>query len=277
MTLLDELRNLEPGNPGQWSRRVSVTLACMLLALVSAIGLQVRVRAQLLPRLASADEALSGLETKLENARRAERQAHSLREDLEQLAQRLQRSGARIPRGAESLDLAVALAAASAGSPVAEVRPWQPSGEISRRFPHLGAEMRLAGSYGEIISAIGMVLAAGDLRELAEFGIEAGDDAEDGRLRAEARLLAYFADDSHAGSLLEIGGKAPATASVPPARSDLASPFARLSREKAEPPAPVIADVGISQRRGGVIKVGNRRYRIADDPEGRPRLHPIDP
>ncbi|MCY4476602.1 MAG: hypothetical protein OXC70_01240 [Gammaproteobacteria bacterium] len=277
MTLLDELRNLEPGNPGQWSRRVSVTLACMLLALVSAIGLQVRVRAQLLPQLASAGEALSGLETKLEDARRAERQKRSLREDLEQLAQRLQRSGARIPRGAESLDLAVALAAASAGSPVGEVRPWQPGGEISRRFPHLGAEMRLAGSYGEIISTIGMVLAAGDLRELAEFGIEAGDDAEDGRLRAEARLLGYFADDRHAGSLLEFGGKAPATANVPPPRADLPSPFARLSREMADTPAPVPADEGNSSWRGGVIQVGNRRWRIVDDPEGLPRLQPIVP
>ena len=39
MTLLAELRNVEPGKPGHWSRRVSVTLACVVLVLVTAVGL----------------------------------------------------------------------------------------------------------------------------------------------------------------------------------------------------------------------------------------------
>ena len=277
MTLLDELRNVEPGKPGQWSRRVSVTLACVLLVLVMAGGLQVRVRGMLLPQLAGATERLSDLEESLRKARRAERRTHLLRTELEQLQERLQQTGSRISRGAESLDLAVSLTAGSAGSSVEEVRPWQPAGELSRRFPHLGAEMQMAGDYGEIIGAIGLVLTAGDLRELVEFTIESGDDSENGPLRAEARLLAYFADERHADGLLDIGVGEPIGAQAPPARMDLPSPFAALPREIGDGAAAVRRVERDSPRRSGFIRVGDRRYRIVDDPEGRPRLHPETP
>lgn len=274
MTLLEELRNVEPGKPGQWSRRVSITLACLLLVLVAAVGLQVRVRAKLLPQLASTAETLPDLEEKLQEAGRAKRRTRSLRMDLEQLEEQLRETGSWIPRGADSLDLAVSLAA---GSPVEEVWPWQPAAEMSRRFPHLGAEMKMAGDYGEIIGAVGHVMAAAELRELVEFNIEAGDGSKNGRLRAGARLLAYFADEGHAGGLLHIVADEPATAPAPPTRLNLRSPFAALFREIGDSAATARGEEGDSPRRGGFIRVGNRRYRIADDPEGRPRLHPETP
>ena len=277
MTLLDELRNLDPGNPGNWSRRVSVTLACALLVLVTAIGLQVRVRATLLPQLTGAVQALGGLEKRLREARLAGRRMHTLRSELQQLEGRLQRTGAILPRGAESLDLAVSLAAGSTGSPVEEVRPWQPATQTSRRFPHLGTEMRLAGDYGEIVSAIGTVLAAGELRELAEISIASDDSPENGRLRAEARLLAYFADERHAEGLLDVDKRRTTMAPVAPTRKDLPSPFAMPAGETREVATTVHEEEADPARRGGTIRVGTRSYRIVDDPEGRPRLYPETP
>lgn len=277
MTLLDELRNVEPGKPGQWSRRVSVTLACVLLVLVTAVGLQVRVRAKLLPQLAGIAEAIPGLEEKLREARRAERRTQLLRVDLEQLGEQLRQTGSRVPRNAESLDLAVSLAAASPRSSVEEVWPWQPAGEMSRRFPHVGAEMQMAGDYGEIVGAIGHVMAAAELRELVEFNIESGDGSEKGPLRAGARLLAYFADERRAEGLPDVGTGDPATARAPPARVDLPSPFAALPWEIGGGAGPARGEKRDPPRRGGFIRVGSRRYRIVDDPEGRPRLDPETP
>ena len=277
MKLLDELRNVEPGKPGQWSGRVSVTLACILLVLVTAIGFQVRVRGKLLPQLAGAAETLPDLEERLEDARRAERRTQLLRVELEQTEERLRQTGSRMPRGAESLDLAVSLASGGAGSPVEEVRPWRPAGELSRRFPHLGAEMQMAGDYGEIIGAIDLVLEAGELRELVGFAIASGDGGENGSLRAEARLLAYFADERQAGWLPEIGAGKPAGAQAPAMRADLPSPFAALPREKGDVAAAAGGQERDSPRRSGFIRVGDRRYRIVDDPEGRPRLQPVTP
>ena len=277
MTLLDELRNVEPGKPGQWSRRVSVTLACSLLVLVTAVGLQVRVRGKLLPELAGATATLAGLEERLQEARRAERQSQRLRTELERLEEQLRQTGWRIPRGAGTLDLAVSLATGWDGSPVEQVRPWEPPGEMSRRFPHLGAEMQLAGEYGQIIGAIDLVLTAGELRELDEFTIESGDNPENRRLRAEARLLAYFADERHAHWLPDIGVGEPAGAQAPPASLDLASPFGALPRENGDLAATAGGQEKESPRESGFIRVGDRRYRILDDPEGRPRLHPETP
>lgn len=276
MTLLDELRNVEPGKPGQWSRRVSVTLACTLLVLVTAVGLQVRVRAKLLPQLAGAAETLPDLEQRLKEARRAERRTQLLRVDLERMGEQLRQTGATIPRGKESLDLAVSLAAGSPGSPVEEVWPWQPAGELSRRFPRLGAEMQMAGDYGQIVGAIGHVTAAAELRELVELNIETGDGTDNGRLRAGARLLAYFADEAHADGLPDIRAGESAMAPAPPARMDLPSPFAALPWEVGGDAAARGEERDLP-RQGGFIRVGNRRYRIVNDAEGQPRLHPETP
>lgn len=276
MTLLDELRTLEPGKPGQWSRRVSVTLACALLALVTAVGLQVRVRGKLLPQLAGAAETLPDLEERLKEARRAERRTQLLSMELEQLEEQLRQTGSRMPSGPESLDLAVSLAG-WAGSPVEEVRSWQPAGEVPRRFPHVGAEMQMSGDYGEIIGAINLVLTAGELRELVEFTIESSHSPEDGRLRAEARLLAYFAGERHSDGLPDIGAGEPAAAQAPPSRMDLLSPFAAPPREIGGVAAATGGQERNSPRRSGYIRVGDRRYRIVDDPEGRPRLHTETP
>ena len=277
MTLLDELRNVEPGKPGQWSRRVSVTLACALLVLVTATGLQVRVRGKLLPQLAAATVTLTGLEERLQEARRAERRSQMLRVELARLEEQLRQTGSRIPRGAASLDLAVSLAAGRAGSPVGEVRPWEPAGEMSPRFPHLGAEMQMAGEYGQIFGAIDLVLTAGELRELVEITIESNDSPESRRLRAEARLLAYFAGEGHADWLSDIGAGEPAGAQASLASMGLPSPFGPLPRGIGELAAAAGGQERESPRESGFIRVGDRRYRIVDDPGGRPRLRQETP
>ena len=276
MTLLDELRNVEPADPGQWSRRVSVTLACMLLVLVTAIGIQVRVRAKLLPELASARQAVPGLEQRLREARRGEQRTRSLRSEREELKEKLQLTGAILPLGAESLDLAVSLAAGPAESPVEEVRPWQPGTGTSRHLSHRGAEMRIAGEYGEIVGAIGTVLEAGELRELAEISIESEDGSENGRLRAEARLLAYFTDESHAQGLLAVDPRQPATAPALTTGANLPSPFAVPAGGRGEAATALHGEEEPSER-SGMILVGTRRYRIMDDPQGRPRLYTETP
>lgn len=277
MTLLDELRSMEPGKPGQWSRRVSVTLACSLLVLVTAVGLQVRVRGKLLPQLSGTAETLPDLEERLQEARLAQRRSQLLRMELEQLEEQLRQTESSIPRGAGSLDLAVSLAAAWAGSPVEEVRPWEPPGEMSRRFPRVGAEMRLAGEYGQIIGAIDHVLTAGELRELVEFTIESGDSADSRRLRADARLLAYFADERNADWLPDIGAGETAGAQTPPTSMGLPSPFGALPAETGDLAANIGGQERDPPRQSGFIQVGDRRYRIVDDPAGRPRLHPEMP
>ena len=280
MKLLDELRNVEPGNPGAWSRRVSLTLACALLAVVAGIGFQLRVRASLGPELASAEQALAGLEQQLAQARRAARRTQALRADIERLENELQRAGTALPRSAESLDLAVLLTANSDDSPVEEVRPWQATSQTPGLFPHVGAEMRIAGHYAEIVSAIGAALAAGELRELAEIRIESIDSGEEpatGRLQAAARLLAYHANESHALNLPAALPRKPAMAMALPTRADLPSPFAPPAAIPGVDAAETLANETAASLRGGLIQVGARRYRIVEDTEGRPRLRRESP
>lgn len=277
MKLLDELRNVDPANPGQWSRRVSVTLACLLFVLIGALGFQVRVRGNLLPELAGAGEQLPRLEAELAQARGEQRQTQSLSAELQQLAERLGRTGASLPRGRIALDLAVSLAQGSDGSAVAAVRPWQPASETSRPFPHRGAELRLGGGYGEIVAAIHSVVGAAELRELVELSIGPGDAPENGPVSAEARLLAYYADEAQGEFFPGAPKREPAMAHAPPGLRALPSPFAALAGERGENAGAGPVDEHDSTPRGGIILVGARRYRIVDDPRGELRLEPEGP
>lgn len=277
MKLLDELRNVDPTNPGQWSRQVSVTLACLLFVLVGALGLQVRVRGSLLPELAGAGEQLPRLEAQLAQARREQRQTQSLSAELQQLAEQLGRTGASLPRSRTALNLAVSLAQGSDGSAVAAVRPWQPASETSRPLPHGGAELRLNGGYGEIVEAVHGAVGTAELRELIELSIEPGDAADDGAVRAEARLLAYYANEAHGEFFPDAPKREPAMAHAPPGLGGLLSPFAPLAGARGEDAAAAAVDTLDSPPRGGIILVGARRYRIVDDPQGGLLLEPEAP
>lgn len=277
MKLLDELRNADPANPGQWSRQVSVTLACLLFVLVGALGLQLRVRGHLLPELAGAGEQLPRLETRLAQARGQRRQTQSLSAELQQLAEQLGRTGASLPRGRTALDLAVSLAQGSDRSAVAAVQPWQPASETSRPLPHRGAELRLDGGYGEIVEAVHGVAGAAELRELVELRIEPGDADNDGAVRAEARLLAYYAGEAHSGLFSGAPKREPATVHAPSGLRDLPSPFAPAAGERGGNADAAPFDEYGSPPRGGVILVGARRYRIVDDPRSGLRLEPEAP
>ncbi len=276
MKLIEELRNLDPGNPGQWGTRVSIMLACGLFVLISALSLQVRVRGQLLPQLQQARDRLPELRQRLEAAGREGRRLLALQSETDELMQELQGLGVRIPSSREDLGLTVALAAGQSDSPVESVRPWQPPRELMRPLRYAGAELEIAGSYGEILNFLGFALDPNYLRELIELSIEPDDGNVTGRVRARVRLLAYFGEQP-AGGISDTATRRaehPAPPRLPPSLANLASPFGSAS-SPTEPELPLSAEkVPQPLARGGLIQVGVRRYEVVEDTAGNMRLQP---
>lgn len=271
MKLLDELRKVEPGKPGHWSARVSVLFACVLFVLVTALGMQVRVRGQTLPQLENAEAALGELRQRLESALLAQERADLLRAEVSRLQERLGQTGVRIPEGPETVDLAVALSTASEASPVRAVRPWRPAGEASRPLPYVGGEIEVVAGYGEFIQFLHFVLTSGPLRELAGVAVEPEAEAVPGGLRATARMLAYFGNDGYAAVLRSVDVPDPPDAPINPPHADLRSPFAAAGNATGAVAAETLEEV-VPRRQAGHIRVGEQRYELIEDPGGIIRL-----
>ena len=275
MRILEELRVLDTGDPGKWSTRVSLVLACVLFMLVSVLGIQLWVRGQLMPQLAHARDGLHDLEQKLAAARLTERQMQLLRSETDQAIEQLRRSGAWIPPGPEALDLTVSLAAGWAKELVYAVQPWQPPREFDRPLRHTGAELEISASYGEILGFLGLALGSEQLREMVEVSIELPSGEGHGELRATARLLAYFADDATAWQFqtpVEKQRREP-----PPLPAELAnpgSPFGPLDSGADAIHAADSEETEGAAQRGGLIRVGARSYELEEDPAGNLRLKP---
>ena len=267
MKLLEELRNLEVGDPGLWSTRVSVVLACSVFVLITALGLRVRMFGQLAPRLESAGAEVAALEQRLTEARNEARGTRTIGEEAEQAEALLKSATVWVPAQAPELDLPVALAAGRESSTLQAVRPWEPPASLSPHLRQAGAELDLSGSYAELIGFLDHALDSMQLRELIELNVESPRPEDPGRLRATARLVAYFGGLG-AAQLLRTMPENPTPSRVPEYAHRLAglpSPFGDppdVTRGRVEIPAE--APPGVSRGRG-LVRVGTRRYEIVLD------------
>lgn len=276
MRILEELRVLDTGDPGKWSTRVSLVLACALFTLVAGLGIQLWVRGQLMPQLAHARDGLHDLEQKLAAARLTERQRQLLHSETDQAIEQLRRSGAWIPPGPEALDLTVSLAAGWAKALVYAVQPWQPAREFDRALRHTGAELEISASYGEILGFLGLALASEQLREMVEINMELPSLEDPEELRATARLLAYFADDATAEqfqSPVEKQSRQPPP-SLPAGLANLRSPFGPAASAAEAIHAADSEETEEALQGSGLIRVGARSYELVEDPAGNLRLKP---
>ena len=275
MRILEELRVLDTGDPGKWSTRVSLVLACALFMLVAVLGIQLWVRGQLMPQLAHARDGLQDLEQKLAAARLTERQRQLLHSETDQAIEQLRRSGAWIPPGPEALDLTVSLAAGWAKALVYAVQPWQPARQFDRALRHTGAELEISASYGEILGFLGLALASEQLREMVEISIELPSLEDPGELRATARLLAYFADDATAGQFQAPVEQQRSQPPLLPAEfANLGSPFGPSDSGAEAIHAADSEETEEASRGSGLIRVGARSYELVEDPAGNLRLKP---
>ena len=275
MRLLEELRLLDTGDPGKWSTRVSVVLACVLFMLASVLGVQLWVRGQLMPQLTHARDGLHDLEQELAGARRTERRMQSLHSATGQAMEQLRRSGAWMPSGSEAMDLTVSLAAGWAKALVYAVQPWQPAREFDRPLRHTGVELEISASYGEILGFLGLALASEQLREMVEVSIESPSGEAAGKLHATARLLAYFADDATAGRFqapVEKQRRQPPP--LPAELANLGSPFGPSDSGAEETHAADSEETEEASQGSGLIRVGARSYELVEDPAGNLRLKP---
>ncbi len=271
MKLLEELRNLDVGDPGQWSARVSVMLACVLFLLLAILGLRLRVFGQLAPRLEHARLDAAELDRQLAAARNDVLKLQALGEKAGQAEALLKASGVRIPSLAREVDLPVSLAARQDRTPLQAVRPWEPQREVSRQLRQVGAELDLSGSYRELVAYLEFALESAQLRELAELSIESQGPEEPGRLRATARMVSYFGGEG-AERLVRTLPEEPASLpdpDFPTKYANLPSPFS-FSLPAAPAALATHPEKGpVALRERGHIQVGERRYRLVEDARGK--------
>ena len=270
MKLLEEMRNLDVGDPGRWSKRVSVALACCLFVLIAVLGLRLRVFGNLAPRLEHARLNAAALERQLTAARSEARALQEAGAEEDRAHAALRASGVWIPSQAQELDLAVALAAGRDHTPLNAVQPWQPQGDSTPQLQRAGAELDLSGSYAQLAAFLDFALGARSLRELLELRIESQGPQSSGRLRATARLVAYFGGSGAAGLLRTRPESLPASgvAEYPRKLASLPSPFGDpLAFDGSSYPMAGrgMADAG----RRGFIQVGARRYELVEDAAGK--------
>lgn len=270
MRLLEEMRNLDVGDPGRWSARVSVVLACCLFLLIAGPGLRLRVFGQLAPRLEEARADAAELERQLALARKDARAMRTIGEEADEAEELLRASGAWIPSQAPDLDLPVALTKGQSGMPLQSVRSWETPTDLSPHLRPAGAELDLGGSYAELAAYLDSALDSMQLRELIELSIESPGPENPG-LRASARLVAYYGG-SGAAELLRIKPEEPARlqfSEYPRLLADAPSPFAVQA---------AVADTGVETqgenppaalRRHGFVRVGTQRYELVQDAAGK--------
>ena len=273
MKLLEEMRNLDVGDPGRWSKRVSVALACCLFVLLSVLGLRLRVFGNLAPRLEHAELNAAALERQLAAARDDSRALQETGAEEDRDRALLRTSGVWIPAQAQELDLAVTLTAGRDHTPLQAVQPWEPQGDLPPQLQHAGAELDLSGSYAQLATFLDSALGASPLRELLELRIESQGPQGFGRLRATARLVAYFGG-SGAAQLLRTRPEHPRAAGAAEHSrklASLASPFGDpLVFADGGDSLPEQVPAAMSWR--GFIEVGARRYELVEDAGGKPGL-----
>jgi type IV pilus assembly protein PilO len=178
--LLDQLRSLDPNDPGRWPLGVRLGMAVLLFMLAAAGGYYFFVWKSLHPELVEArakeTELLNTLETKA-------RKAANLQAYKDQLAEMEKSFGTmlrQLPNKTEVPNLLVDISQTGLAAGLQE-KLFQPQGEVRKDFyAELPIKIRLTGDYHEMGTFAAGVAALPRIVTLHDIEIEpAGKDAGD--------------------------------------------------------------------------------------------------
>ena len=209
--LLDQLRGLDPNDPGRWPIGVRLGTVMLLFALVAAGGYYYFVWKSLHPLLLEArakeTELLTTLETKA-------RKAANLQAYKDQLAEMEKSFGAmlrQLPNQTEVPNLLVDISQTGLAAGLEE-KLFQPQGEARRDFyAELPINIRLTGGYHEMgkfasgIAALPRIVTLHDIEIVPPARDRSGADSGELTLNVTAKTYRYLDEDEQAPAA---GGKA---------------------------------------------------------------------
>jgi type IV pilus assembly protein PilO len=211
--LLEQLRNLDPNDPGRWPLGVRVGTVVLLFVLAAAAGYWYFVwkakRPELLEARAKETELWSTLEAKA-------RKAANLQAYKEQLAEMEKSFGAmlrQLPNKTEVPNLLVDISQTGLAAGLEE-KLFQPQGENRRDFyAELPIAIRLTGAYHEMgsfasgIAALPRIVTLHDI-EIVPAGRDARGGAAPGDLTLNVTAKTYrYLDEEEQAATPPAGGK----------------------------------------------------------------------
>ena len=197
--LLDQLRNLDPNDPGRWPFGVRIGVVVLLFALAASFGYYYFVWKSQRPILLEARAA----ETELWNTLEAKaKKAANLEAYKEQLAEMEKSFGAllrQLPNKPEVPNLLVDISQAGLAAGLEE-KLFQPQGETRRDFyAELPIAIRLTGAYHEMGAFASAVAALPRIVTLHDIEIKpAGGEGADLTLDVTAKTYRYLDEDEQA-------------------------------------------------------------------------------
>jgi len=214
-TLFDQLRNLDPNDPGRWPVAIRIATVALLFMVVTAGGYYFLVwkkqRPVLLEERAKEGQLMESLSTKA-------RRAANLEAYRQQLAEMEKSFGAmlrQLPNKTEVPNLLVDISQTGLAAGLDE-KLFQPEGENKKDFyAELPIKIRLTGGYHEMgtfasgIAALPRIVTLHDIEILPTGGRGALDPAEL-TFNVTAKTYRYL-DDEEQASAAEPQGKAKKT------------------------------------------------------------------
>jgi len=214
-TLFDQLRNLDPNDPGRWPVAIRIATVALLFMVVTAGGYYFLVwkkqRPVLLEERAKEGQLMESLSTKA-------RRAANLEAYRQQLAEMEKSFGAmlrQLPNKTEVPNLLVDISQTGLAAGLEE-KLFQPQGENRKDFyAELPIKIRLTGGYHEMgtfasgIAALPRIVTLHDIEILPTGGRGALDPAEL-TFNVTAKTYRYL-DDEEQASAAEPQGKAKKT------------------------------------------------------------------
>jgi type IV pilus assembly protein PilO len=197
--LLDQLRSLDPNDPGRWPFGVRIGVVILLFVIAASFGYYYFVwksqRPILLEARANETELWSTLEVKA-------RKAANLQAYKEQLAEMEKSFGAmlrQLPNKTEVPNLLVDISQAGLAAGLEE-KLFQPQGETRRDFyAELPITIRLTGAYHEMGAFASAVAALPRIVTLHDIEIKpAGGDSAELTLDVTAKTYRYLDEDEQA-------------------------------------------------------------------------------
>jgi len=199
----DQLRNLDPNDPGRWPFGIRIGTAILLFVIAASFGYYYFVwksqRPLLLEARAKETELWSTLETKA-------RKAANLQAYKDQLAEMEKSFGAmlrQLPNKTEVPNLLVDISQAGLAAGLEE-KLFEPEGEMRKDFyAELPISIRLAGAYHEMGAFASAVAALPRIVTLHDIEITPdGKDSTSGdlTLNVTAKTYRYLDEEEQAGS-----------------------------------------------------------------------------